>query len=470
MRASSSPSRTRRAAVALCAGLALTGGVLTAPAAAAQPAAPAAAPASPASPAFVQTPALPSGRTDYRALADYRSDMAALAGRHPSLVKQVTLPHRTSEGREVTGLEITDGVHRQDGKPVLLITGMHHGNEWASGEVAMEFAFDLTAGHGRDERITRLLDRVRVLVVPIVNVDGFVRNTRRTATNVDMNRNYGFGWSPSEPYPGSGPWSEPESRNVRDAISSRQVTTFLTMHTCLSNMLYPPLQLKAGLPQDIDAFRSFADAMGAQNGYYHTTSAEDYETAGEAIDWSYYATRGLGVTVEVCTTPLGLPRTFQSLVPDQYWGVGPAAGKGNRGAFLVAMEQAADRAAHSTITGHAPKGAVLTISKDFDMWTNPVPQPDGTSRPVSFPNHLTSTMRADERGGHFVWDVNPSVRPIPPYQADGVHGDRTGFLQESWTLTCARPDGTVLQTLRLKVDRGKSVTADLHQCRKLFHR
>ncbi|MFD0854342.1 M14 family zinc carboxypeptidase, partial [Actinomadura adrarensis] len=269
---------------------------------------------------------MPSGRSAYRTLDDYNNDMDLLVQRHPNLVKKVTLPHRTTQGRTVYGIEVTKDAQASDGKPVLLITGMVHGNEWASGEVAIEYAFDLTKNYGQDKKITRLLDRTRVMVVPIVNVDGFVANSRRTATNTDMNRNFGFGWSPDEPFPGAGPWSEPETENVRDVISSRQVTTFLTMHTCLANMLYPPLQLEAGLPQDIDAFRAFADAMGEQNGYYHVTSAEDYETAGEAIDWSYYATRGLGVTVEVCTNPpTGLPRTYQTLVPEQYWGIGAVA-------------------------------------------------------------------------------------------------------------------------------------------------
>jgi predicted deacylase len=414
------------------------------------------------------TSALPSGRTDYRTLADYEGDMSDLARRHPYLVKPITLPERTPEGRVVHGIEITENAAQRDGKPVLLITGMHHGTEWASGEVSMEFGTDLVRNYGRDRQITGLLDRARIVIVPIVNVDGFVHNTRRNANNVDMNRNYGFGWGESAPYQGAAPWSEPETRNVRDLISSRQVTTFLTMHTCLANMLYPPLQHKAGLPQDIDAFRSFAGAMGTQNGYYHTTSADDYETTGESIDWSYYATRGLGVTVEVCSTPLSLPRTFQTLVVDQYLGTNGYEGKGIRGSFLTALEQASDRTAHSVITGEAPHGAVLRVSKDFPLWTNPVAQPDGSTRPLEFPNHLSSTMEVGDHSGRFTWDVNPSLRPVPPYQADGVHTQHPGFVPESWTLTCARPDGTVLQTVNVRVDRGKQAQVDLERCRDRF--
>jgi hypothetical protein len=174
---------------------------------------------------------------------------------------------------------------------------------------------------------------------------------------------------------------------MRDLISSRQVTTFLTVHTCLANMLYPPLQHKAGLPHDIDRFRTFADAMSLQNGYPHLTSADDFETTGEAIDWSYYATRGLGVTVEICATPPGTPRTFQTLVVEQYLGAGALAGRGNRGAFLAALEQAAHRDEHALIAGRARRGAELTISKEFDLWTNPTrSRTEACGRPQSPPS------------------------------------------------------------------------------------
>jgi murein tripeptide amidase MpaA len=139
--------------------------------------------------AMAQEPSgLPSGRTDYRTLADYEGDMLALAREHPNLVRRFRLPHASSEGRAVGGIEITRDVGRPDGKPVLLIVGMHHGNERPSGEATMEFGFDLAENPRHDPKVARLLGRVRVILVPVVNVDGFVRNTRRTATNVDMNR------------------------------------------------------------------------------------------------------------------------------------------------------------------------------------------------------------------------------------------------------------------------------------------
>lgn len=81
--------------------------------------------------------ALPSGNTSYRTLADYEDGMAELAAEHPTLVKPITLPYPTSSGRTVRGIEITRDVQANDGKPVFVDVGMHHGNEWPSGELTM---------------------------------------------------------------------------------------------------------------------------------------------------------------------------------------------------------------------------------------------------------------------------------------------------------------------------------------------
>ena len=117
---------------------------------------------------------LPSGRDAYRTLADYNADMSTLATRYPSLVRRFALNHRSLDGRPVYGLEIARDVRgRKDGRPTFAIMALHHAREWPSGENTMEFAFDLVRNYGSNTRITRLLNRARVVVVPVVNVDGF---------------------------------------------------------------------------------------------------------------------------------------------------------------------------------------------------------------------------------------------------------------------------------------------------------
>ncbi len=87
---------------------------------------------------------VPSGRTEYRHLADYEADMKKLVAENPGLVKPIILKEKTIEGRAVNGIEITTNVAKiNDGKPVFAQMGVHHAREWPSGEHAMEWAFEL---------------------------------------------------------------------------------------------------------------------------------------------------------------------------------------------------------------------------------------------------------------------------------------------------------------------------------------
>ena len=73
---------------------------------------------------------------------------------------------------------------------------------------------------------------------------------------VDPNRNYGAFWggtgasdtSVEQDYRGPGPFSEPESENIRELVSSRQITTLITNHTFSDLVLRPPGLASQGTP------------------------------------------------------------------------------------------------------------------------------------------------------------------------------------------------------------------------------
>jgi hypothetical protein len=133
------------------------------------------------------TSPLPSGRDTYRTLAEYNADLRALAAANPAIVKLLTLSRQSLEGREILGVEISgDVAATTDGKPAFLMMGLHHAREWPSGEHSMEFAIELVKGYvAGSARITDLLNKTRVLVVPIVNVDGF-EQSRKWGDLVDI--------------------------------------------------------------------------------------------------------------------------------------------------------------------------------------------------------------------------------------------------------------------------------------------
>jgi hypothetical protein len=574
--------------------------------------------------ASVTSSPLPSGRDGYRTLADYNDDLRELAAIKPDVVERFALPHTTLEGRTVYGIEISDNVAgaATESKPVFLMMGLHHAREWPSGEMAMEFAYDLVRNHGRDARITSLLERARVVVVPVVNPDGFNQSVTQgmlldlrevdnggtvavlgtpgnaykrkncriadgvgsTPTGgcdaaaspggygigVDLNRNYGGFWGGpgasdlfADPtYRGAGPFSEPETQNIRELISGEHVTTLITNHTFSNLVLRPPGLRAQGDTADEEIYADLGARMAAQNGYTNQHSYQLYDTTGTTEDWSYYATGGLGYTFEVGEE---FHPPFPTVV-DQYLGAGAYAGKGNRAAYLLALENTAQTSKHSLVSGKAPAGATLRLRKQFAT-----PTYDGSS----FTDRLDTTMTVPA-GGTFAWHVNPSTRPLvmkhrlqvlaeePTREetysgtaalptehqdvefvmtetgqdllqveldwptpddydlevyrrnADGsltevassgnfvgekelatVDNPQPGTyvlrvinfasvsptwtltaglyetqdtivgdgLVENWTLTCERPDGTVLQTVPVVVDRGQQVKPDLRLCR-----
>jgi Zinc carboxypeptidase len=434
---------------------------------------------------------LPSGRDAYRTLEDYDADMAALERDHPDLVKTFTLPHPSLDGREIRGVEIGRDVQGPDrGLPVFLMLGVHHAREWPSGEHAMEFAVDLVSNYGSDARITDLVNRSRVVVVPVVNVDGFAMSRTDgglvdlrevdgggTATilgtpgnaykrkncrvvdgqdtpdgscalaatspggygvGVDINRNYGGYWggpgasdlSADPTYRGAAAFSEPETQNIRELVSSRQVTTLITNHT-FSNLVLRPNGaapdlvpssdgIPLGDPYDEAGLKALGDAMAAQNGYTSQHAWELYDTTGSTEDWSYNATGGFGYTFEIGPDEFHPP--FPEVV-DEYLGAGQYAGKGNREAYLLALENAVDPATHSVLSGKAPAGATLRLRKTFAT-----PTWDG-----SVQDTLDTSMTVGP-DGRYTWHVNPSTRPVVmDRQVETLSGEPAA--QESWTGT-----------------------------------
>jgi Zinc carboxypeptidase len=434
---------------------------------------------------------LPSGRTSYRTLDDYEAELTSLAQRYPSLVRPITLPYRTHEGRTVRGIEITRAASStSDGRPIFLQMGAHHAREWPSAEHAMEFAYDLLTGYGSDARTTSLVDRTRTIVIPVVNPDGFniSRNarpgdpaddfglfdyemkrkncrpdpnfpSRRCDANktigrlqgVDPNRNYGGLWggpgaqvsSYGDTFRGPEPFSEPETQNIRWLHSTRTVTTLISNHTYSNLVLRPPGTIDIGTPVDDPQMKALGGTMASRNGYANIPSYGLYETTGGTEDWTYWSAGSLGYTFEI--GDVGFHPPYEDAVVGEYLGRAPAAGAGrggNREAYFDMLAATADTATHSVITGKAPPGAKLTLSKSFMTQTNdPRWLNDfGTSlaEPLEFPDTLKYELQPS--GESFEWHVTPSTRPI----VAGRIG-REPVADPQASITLANPDGIPAQ-------------------------
>jgi hypothetical protein len=404
--------------------------------------------------------ALPSGRTTYRHLADYELELKQLAAQYPKLVKPITLAHKTHEGRDVVGIEIATHPYRvNDGKPIFANIGLHHAREWPSSESTLEWAYDLLTNYGKQARTTRLVRATRNIVIPIVNPDGF--NISREAPDfppeteydqfsyemkrkncwpdpagtgpcddnslgrllgVDVNRNYGAFWGGSgasvdhldDTFRGTGPFSEPESQNIRELQSTRPITNLITNHTFANLVLRPPGVVDVGPPLDEPLLKDLGARMAGHNGYSNIPGYGLYDTTGATEDWTFWVAGSLSYTFEIGDVDFHPP--YEVGVVDEYLGLGDAAGAGkggNREAYYTMLESTAKTRDHSVITGNAPKGWTLKIDKSFMTSTSPVWHNDfGTDvgDPILFPDALS--YKYASKGGHFAWNVNPSTRPV----------------------------------------------------------
>jgi Zinc carboxypeptidase len=432
---------------------------------------------------------MPSGRTTYRTYDEIQAELEALAAANPTLVAVKTAPYKSIEGRTIKYIEVTNNVAAKDGKPVFFNMGAIHGNETPAAEDSLEFAYDVINQAKTNPKVKALLDKVRLIDMPVVNADGHVRNRRASCagtivppatcatTGVDLNRNYPFGWGSNTGVNlnarGSGPGSEPEVKNTMEIVQTNQVVTLVTQHTNSRAIFYPSMDVFAGQTADLNnGYRDLALAMGhaTADGYTNVRdSAHDYETSGETNDWSYYATRGLGNTLELVGSGAGCPQALppyqQCTAPDYTGTAGPNStaaqtarfqGHPVRNAIWLNLVYAAQAAGHSQITGTAAPGATLKLTKDFNLYTAPIEltsDPTPVAPPQAIPTHLETSITVPA-SGQFTWHVNPSVRPVPAFEADGEHAGPRGFFQESYTLTCTAADGTLLGTTKVLVDKG----------------
>jgi beta-N-acetylhexosaminidase len=144
---------------------------------------------------------------------------------HALLAVAALLFGHSAEHRPLTATRVGAGPAK------VLVVGSIHGNE--------------TAGRAVLRRLRRSQPPpgVELWLVDSVNPDGVRRGTRHNARGVDLNRNFGRRWRgggrPFDTYfPGSGAFSEPESRAVRRLVRRIRpaVTVYYHQHMRLVNL------------------------------------------------------------------------------------------------------------------------------------------------------------------------------------------------------------------------------------------
>eukprot|EP00736_Rhodelphis_marinus_P000739 Rmarinus@m.3349 len=129
----------------------------------------------------------PSGYRSHDELSDYLHD---LVKGHEDIAKIYSIGESV-RGRDLWVVEISDNVGQQElGEPAFAYIGNMHGDEIVGRELLTRFASMLLDGYSNDHRIKRMINDVRIYIIPTMNPDGFEAGSRYNAKLVDLNRNF----------------------------------------------------------------------------------------------------------------------------------------------------------------------------------------------------------------------------------------------------------------------------------------
>ncbi|KAG6454735.1 hypothetical protein O3G_MSEX008838 [Manduca sexta] len=171
---------------------------------------------------------------NYHTLADVYQWLADIALKYPAQI-DLTSIGKSAEGRDI----FVVGLKTSGAKPVVIVEGGIHGDEWIATEFVTYLIYQLV--YNKNSRLQDLVARYHWYLIPIVNPDGFEyshnvdrlwRKNRRILGNghgVDLNRNFDYSFGKhgisSDPnddhYCGPTSFSEPETKALTEFITMK---------------------------------------------------------------------------------------------------------------------------------------------------------------------------------------------------------------------------------------------------------
>lgn len=268
----------------------------------------------------------------YRTLDEITQYMNTLESLRPDLAT-IDVIGQSWEGREMFSITISGpGTETNpiEDRPALFIFSTVHAREWIAPMTTSYIASKLVADYDTDEHVRMLLDHARVVIVPVGNPDGYLftwsdqrywRNTRRDngdgTFGVNINRNWAFEWgnegssgaSSSTNYRGTHPFSEPETRALRDVALGLgdKLVAHIDYHSYSQLVMWPYGYMSGVVTPEpwasslvhIGTCMSHAidDATGA---FYRPQQSVDlYPASGVSQDWFFGALSTVSFIIEL---------------------------------------------------------------------------------------------------------------------------------------------------------------------------
>lgn len=271
----------------------------------------------------------------YYKYADMLAELDDMAAQYPNLitVKAPISTFLTHEGRPIYQVKISDNPTVEESEPEVLYTAIHHAREPLSMSQTIFYMWYLLENYATNEEVKFLVDNTEMYFVPCINPDGYIynetnnpsgggmhrknRNPAVGSTNggVDLNRNYSYQWNTTgvnpnpnnDTYPGSAPFSEPETQAMKWLQENHTFISASNSHTWGNTLLFPVGSTVAEFADHHDYFTDLCDHMVSRNGYFPQKSSGLYPASGDSDDYAYKVDIGVGLkdTVFAMTPEVG---------------------------------------------------------------------------------------------------------------------------------------------------------------------
>lgn len=278
----------------------------------------------------------------YYSFAEMETAMNQLVTAYPAIASKTSLT-KTVGNRDLWMIKISDNVASDEAnEPEVLYLGLQHAREAITGASMIFFMQYLCENYATDTRIKNLIDNREIFIVPCFNPDGWEYNRTNGGAGsmwrknrskvdsskqgqnwnytygVDLNRNWGVDWSncsapilgsssscgssttSSDTYYGSAPFSEKETKAIKDFAESHHLVAGFDQHA-YGPYYSLPFGRKSLHPGEMSGkgqnfYTAIPAIMGAYNGMRAADSydALGYEVAGGFKDWMLMGNIGTG--------------------------------------------------------------------------------------------------------------------------------------------------------------------------------
>ncbi len=354
------------------------------------------------------------------------------AAEYPEIARLDSIGVSQEEHRTIYAMKISDSVSFDDGEPVVLFDGTHHGGEIMGMEICMALIDSLLSGYGRVDSVTQWINNAQIYIVPLVNPDGnyavhagislFYRKNGRNIDNddslyeyrcnnsdecftegIDLNRNYDWYWDrigsdiPMHyEYRGDAPNSESEIQAVTSLVARIRPALSISYHS-RGEWVYFPGTLGGYNVPDGTIFYGLGTELSTCIGNYRAVGITCER--GEGLTWQYGRFGVISFLIE--TLPITGPAIPHTLIEKN-----AAISKNIKGAYrLIKRSQQGQICGIVTGSTGNPLQAELRISELYSSQLDPRTSDPLTGRYIRIVNNGTFHLRA----------LNPHYLPSPTY-------------------------------------------------------